>query len=130
MQFRATELCLYQLSLSQQATQPSRAAHFSVSLSWWDDVFCAGLTAAEAILNLYLNLPPACELGFNNTQWVQMAFCLLVACRQVVAASRMRQAVLQSRTDAWLETMAHLRERVGSLSTTQIDMNGGSGCVC
>ncbi|KAF7588572.1 hypothetical protein BBP40_005491 [Aspergillus hancockii] len=123
MQFHTSELCLYQLSLLQQETQLSRAAHFSVSQTWWDDIFCAGLTAAEDIINLYLSLPTACERGFNNTQWVQMAFCLLVASRQIVVASRMRPTALLSRTDAWLETVASLRERVGSLSTTEVDMN-------
>ncbi|KOC13312.1 alkaline D-peptidase [Aspergillus flavus AF70] len=94
------------------------------SETWWDEIFCSGLTAAENILNMYMELPPGGEQTFNNTQWVQMAFCILVASRQVVAASRMGKAALVPQIHAWPETLEKLRQRLGALSTTQVDLNG------
>lgn len=124
MQLYTTELCLYQVSLSRQSALSSRSTYSLVSETWWDEIFCSGLTAAENILNMYMELPPGGEQTFNNTQWVQMAFCILVASRQVVAASRMEKAALVPQIHAWPETLEKLRQRLGALSTTQVDLNG------
>ncbi|KAB8277404.1 hypothetical protein BDV30DRAFT_234736 [Aspergillus minisclerotigenes] len=124
MQLYTTELCLYQVSLSRQSALSSRSTYSLVSETWWDEIFCSGLTAAENILNMYMELPPGGEQTFNNTQWVQMAFCILVASRQVVAASRMGKAALVPQIHAWPETLEKLRQRLGALSTTQVDLNG------
>ncbi|KAE8424015.1 hypothetical protein BDV36DRAFT_4929 [Aspergillus pseudocaelatus] len=124
MQLYSTELCLYQLSLSQKSAMSSRSAYSIVSETWWDEIFCSGLTAAENILNMYMGLPPGGEQAFNNTQWVQMAFCILVASRQVVAASRMGKATLLPQIHTWPETLEKLRQRLEALSTTQVDLDG------
>ncbi|KAB8226356.1 hypothetical protein BDV33DRAFT_226852 [Aspergillus novoparasiticus] len=124
MQLYTTELCLYQLSLSHTSALSSRSTYSIVSETWWDEIFCSGLTAAENILNMYMGLPPGGEQTFNNTQWVQMAFCILVASRQVVAASRMGKAALLPQIHTWPETLEKLRQRLGALSTTQVDRDG------
>ncbi|KAE8405050.1 hypothetical protein BDV37DRAFT_246275 [Aspergillus pseudonomiae] len=124
MQLYTTELCLYQLSLSQQSALSSRSACSIVSQTWWDEIFCSGLTAADNILKMYMGLPIGGEQGFNNTQWVQMAFCILVACRQIVAASRMGKAALIPQSRTWPETLGRLRQRLAALSTPQVDLDG------
>ncbi|KAE8154347.1 hypothetical protein BDV25DRAFT_136042 [Aspergillus avenaceus] len=122
MQLYTTELCLYQLSLTK-LPQPSTGIHVSVPSASRDEIFYAGLAAAESVLNLYLALPLGAELGFSNTQWVQIGFCLLVACRQVVAAS-MKKTSLIMYTHTWPDTLAKLRQRVAALATDQTDHNG------
>ncbi|OGM47925.1 hypothetical protein ABOM_002737 [Aspergillus bombycis] len=124
MQFYTTELYLYQLSLSQQSALSYRSVYSRVSETWWDEIFCSGLTAVDNILNTYMGLPIGGEQGFNNTQWVQMAFCILVACRQIVAASRMGKAALLPQSRTWPETLGKLRQRLAALSTTQVDLDG------
>lgn len=124
MQLYSTELFLYQLSLSQKSAQPSRSGYSIVSETWWDEIFCSGITAAENILNMYMGLPLGGEQAFNNTQWVQMAFCILVASRQFVAASRMGKAALIPQSRTWPEALEKLRQRLGALSTTQVDLDG------
>lgn len=122
MQLYSSELCLYQLSLSQKI--PLSSAYSIVSETWWGEIFCSGLTAAENILNMYLGLPLGGEQAFNNTQWVQMAFCILVASRQVVAASSMGKAALLPQIHTWPETLEKLRQRLEALSTDQVDLDG------
>ncbi|KAE8371317.1 hypothetical protein BDV26DRAFT_276362 [Aspergillus bertholletiae] len=124
MQLYTTEMCLYQLSLSQQRALFSQSTYFMVSETWWVEIFCSGLTAAENILSMYMGLPLGGEMAFNNTQWIQMAFCILVACRKVVAASRMGQIALLPQSRTWSETLGKLRQRLGALSTTQVDQDG------
>ncbi|KAJ5242080.1 uncharacterized protein N7469_000407 [Penicillium citrinum] len=122
MQLYSSELCLYQLSLSQKI--PLSSAYSIVSETWWGEIFCSGLTAAENILNMYLGLPLGGEQAFNNTQWVQMALCILVASRQVVAASSMGKAALLPQIHTWPETLEKLRQRLEALSTDQVDLDG------
>lgn len=78
----------------------------------------AALIAASSILNLYIRLPPNEEVGFNNTQWVQIGFALLVTYRHTVAASKPDQ------TAAFRDTLSKLKSRVGALTTLDVDMNG------
>lgn len=78
----------------------------------------AALNAAESTIQLYLSLPADLELGFVNTQWVQMAFAMLAAYRLTVAVSRPEQ------TAAFVDTLAQLRQRIGALSTPHVDFNG------
>jgi hypothetical protein len=78
----------------------------------------SALISANSILNLYIQLPSDEEVGFNNTQWVQIAFALVVAYRHTVAASKPDQ------TAALLDTLSKLRSRVEALSTSDVDMNG------
>jgi hypothetical protein len=74
--------------------------------------------SANSILTLYIKLPSKEEVGFNNTQWVQIAFALLVAYRHTMATSKPEQ------TAAFLDTLSKLGSRVGALSTSDVDMNG------
>lgn len=78
----------------------------------------SALISANSILNLYIRLPSNEEVGFNNTQWVQIGFALLVAYRHTVAASKPHQ------TAAFLDILSKLRSRVGALSTSDVDMKG------
>ena len=78
----------------------------------------SALISASSILNLYIELPSNEEVGFNNTQWVQIAFALLVTYRHTVAASKPDQ------TATFLRTLSKLKSRVGALSTSDVDMKG------
>ncbi|KAJ5815217.1 hypothetical protein N7474_006994, partial [Penicillium riverlandense] len=114
--FHTTALSLYQLALTmagQHHTQKS-----ATSQSWQDEMSCAALNAAESTLKLYLSLPADLEFGLVNTQWLQLAFAMLVAYRLTVAISKPEQ------TAAFADTLAQLRTRVGALSTPHVDFNG------
>ncbi|KGO40069.1 hypothetical protein PEX1_105910 [Penicillium expansum] len=115
IQYHATGLCLYQLALN--ITNQESQSPFD-SNSWRDEMAFSAFISANSILNLYIQLPSNDEVGFNNTQWVQIAFALLVAYRHTVAAYKPDQAA------AFLETLSKLRSRVGALSTSDVDMNG------
>lgn len=78
----------------------------------------AAFISASSILNLYTRLPSNEEVGFNNTQWVQIGFALLVTYRHTVAASKPDQ------TSAFRDTLSKLRSRVGALTTPDVDING------
>ncbi|KAJ5150701.1 uncharacterized protein N7500_010890 [Penicillium coprophilum] len=115
IQYHATGLCLYQLALNITNQEPQLPFESS---SWREEMSFSALISASSILNLYIQLPPNEEVGFNNTQWVQIAFALLVAYRHTVAASKLDQ------TAALLDTLSKLKTRVGALSTSDVDMNG------
>jgi hypothetical protein len=78
----------------------------------------SAVISANSILNLYLQLPPNEEVGFNNTQWVQMGFALLVACRYSVSASKPDQMA------TFLQILSELQSRLEALSTRTVDING------
>lgn len=78
----------------------------------------SALISASSILNTLVQLPSKEEVGFNNTQWVQIGFALLVAYRHTVIASKPEQ------TFAFLDTLSKLESRVGGLSTEEVDANG------
>ena len=115
-QYHATGLSLYQVSLTiaNQHPQP-RSMTFC---SWRDEITLAARISADAILTKYIGLPPGEEYGFNNTQWVQMAFALLVSYRHTVATSKPEQKA------ALFHTLSQVRSRVGALSTPHVDVNG------
>ncbi|KAI2739659.1 hypothetical protein DTO013E5_9015 [Penicillium roqueforti] len=115
IQYHATGLGLYQLALNITNRDPQ--PQFD-SDSWKDDMSFSALISASSILNLYIELPSNEEVGFNNTQWVQIAFALLVTYRHTVAASKPDQ------TAAFLQTLSKLKSRVGALSTSDVDMKG------
>lgn len=78
---------------------------------------CAAISTSECILNLYLSLPPGTELGFTNTQWVQMAFAMIILYRHTAKSN-------PTQTAAFLTLLNQLQLRVGALSTPQVDSNG------
>ncbi|KAL2825081.1 hypothetical protein BDW59DRAFT_172572 [Aspergillus cavernicola] len=117
IQYHATGLCLYQLALNITSRQPQSPTHFE-SHSWRDEMSVSALISASSILNMLIQLPSKAEVGFNNTQWVQVGFALLVAYRHTVAASKPDQ------TAAFLDTLSKLQARVGALSTSEVDANG------
>jgi hypothetical protein len=102
------------LTIANQRPQPS----FTISHSWRDEITLAAQISANAILNKYILLPPGEEFGFNNTQWVQIAFALLVSYRHTVTTSKPEQKT------ALLHTLSQVRSRVGALSTPHVDVNG------
>ncbi|KAJ5096851.1 hypothetical protein N7456_007572 [Penicillium angulare] len=115
IQFYATSLCLYQIALGhdQKSEDP-----LSMSQTWRDDMSLAGINAADSMLNLHISLPPMMEVKFTNTQWIQMAFAMLVAYRNTVATST------PTNTISFLHTLSQLRQRVGALASSKLDMNG------
>lgn len=78
---------------------------------------CAAIRSSERILNLYLSLPPGTELGFTNTQWVQMAFAMVILYRLTAKSN-------STQTAAFLTLLNQLQLRVGALTTHQVDSNG------
>ncbi|PGH01411.1 hypothetical protein AJ80_09011 [Polytolypa hystricis UAMH7299] len=126
LQFHATEICLYQLSLFDQGGQQQpEPVHIAPSRNWKDEMLYAGRIASESIINAYLALPSYAETAFNNTQWVQLGFALLVACKLVATASKAGGTADRLQLKAsWMDTLTRLHLRVGALSTTQIDSNG------
>ena len=78
----------------------------------------AALNATESILNLYLLLPANTEMGFTNTQWVQMAFAMLVSSRYTATTAKPEQQA------SLLNTICQLEQRLNTLTTAQVDMNG------
>lgn len=78
----------------------------------------AAMSASEYILNSYLELPAGTELGFTNTQWVQMAFAMVILYRHTAKLSNPNQ------TAALLAILNQLKLRIGAFSTPQVDSNG------
>ncbi|KAL3476520.1 hypothetical protein BJX99DRAFT_270504 [Aspergillus californicus] len=117
IQYHATGLCLYQLSLNIQP-QHQLPSLYSASETWKDEMSVSALISANSILHLYINLPANEEVGFNNTQWVQIGFALLIAYRQTATASKPDQ------TAAFRGILSKIASRVGSLCTSDVDMNG------
>lgn len=70
------------------------------------------------MLGLCISLPAGREVGFTNTQWVQMAFAMLIAYRHTAASTSQSQAM------RFLSTLSQLRQRLEALSTLEVDMNG------
>ncbi|KAJ5161704.1 hypothetical protein N7492_007096 [Penicillium capsulatum] len=120
--FHATGLCLYQLAVHLAGSQAK--PQLNPSQPWRDEMSCAALTATESILNLYLSLPLKREQGFNNTQWVQMGFAMLVGLRQTVAASQPEQVV------SFSHLLAQMQQRITALSGSDVDMNGARDVFC
>ncbi|KAJ6098267.1 hypothetical protein N7499_002641 [Penicillium canescens] len=115
-QYHATGLSLYQVSLTIANRHPQpRSMTFC---SWRDELTLAAQISANAILTKYIGLPPGEEYGFNNTQWVQMAFALLVSYRHTVTTSKPEQKA------ALLHTLSQVRSKVEALSTPHVDVNG------
>ncbi|KAJ5373413.1 hypothetical protein N7517_005419 [Penicillium concentricum] len=115
IQYHATGLGLYQLALNMTNQEPQ--SPFDCN-SWREEMSLSAYISASSILNLYIRLPHNGEVGFNNTQWVQIAFALLVAYRHTVAASKPNQIA------AFLDTLSKLRSRIEALSTSDVDKNG------
>ncbi|KAM5458448.1 hypothetical protein MaudCBS49596_000362 [Microsporum audouinii] len=121
LQFHATELSLYQLTLLEKAGRQPGSTQTAVS----DEMLCAGRIAAQSILKLYLSLPPHSETAFNNTEWVQIGFALIVTCRQAGTASttQMTPALVRHK-ESFSSTLMQLKARVSELSTDLVDLNG------
>lgn len=116
LHFHATGLCLYQLALNSSNQQPKPSD--SGTVTWRDELSSAAIDSAESILNLLVSLPPYMEVGFTNSQWVQLAFGMLVAYRHTVSVFK------QAQTTSFLQTLSQIRKRVGDLSTPLVDTNG------
>ncbi|EFQ99999.1 hypothetical protein MGYG_03007 [Nannizzia gypsea CBS 118893] len=120
MQFHTAELSLYQLSLLNKRRQQSGSMQTTLS----DDMLYAGGMAAQSILELYLSLPPRSETSFNNTEWVQIGFALIIACRLAAKAPIAEPAVFRQHKESLSNTLMRLKLRVSELSTDMVDMNG------
>lgn len=114
--FYSTSLSLYQLSLSLFDRRHENSS--STSELHYDEMSCATINSAEAMLGLCISLPAGREVGFTNTQWVQMAFAMLIAYRHTAASTSPSQAM------SFLGTLSQLRQRLEALSTLDVDMNG------
>lgn len=118
LHFQSTSLCLYQLALNTANQQPLLPFQASPSQTWRDELSNDAIHAVESMIRLYLSLPPASELGFTNAEWVQLGFAMLIGYRSTAASP------ILERKEAYLQTLALLRQRVGALSTPNVDHNG------
>jgi hypothetical protein len=115
IQFYTTALSLYQIALT--AVSPQSGSQLVAHQPDWNEMSCEAIRASECILNLYLSLPPGTELGFTNTQWVQMAFAMIILYRLTAKSN-------PTQTAAFITLLNQLQLRVGALSTPQVDSNG------
>jgi len=120
--FQSTGLCLYQLGLNMTDQQPPSTLIVINSQILREELSHAAVNAVDSILSLYLSLPPKSELGFTNAQWIQLGFAMLIGYRYT-AASQTSEG-----TEAYLRTLALLRQRVEALSTPSVDHNGDRDC--
>lgn len=124
MQFHTAELCLYQLSLS--AISEPVSSHTLSGQSFENEFLWAALLAAEATLNVYMSIPFGSETAFNNTQWVQIGFAMLVGSKLIYLACStpaLGTAVAQ-RKISWLSTLEQMRLRVNALSISEEGRKG------
>ncbi|EED15032.1 conserved hypothetical protein [Talaromyces stipitatus ATCC 10500] len=122
MQFHSAELCLCQLSVSSLKA----SAHTSTP-NLRDELLGKALMASNSLLNVYHALPPGTETAFNNTQWVQLGFAVLIASKLLVSVSSnsdRRAAEMAQRRVSWSNILKQCRLRVENLSTSQVDSNG------
>lgn len=120
--FQSTCLCLYQLGLNMTEQQSSSTLTAINSQILREELSHAAVNAVDSILSLYLSLPSKSELGFTNAQWIQLGFAMLIGYRYI-AVSQASEG-----TEAYLRTLALLRQRVEALSTPSVDHNGDRDC--
>ncbi|KAK2848512.1 hypothetical protein FQN49_005656, partial [Arthroderma sp. PD_2] len=118
LQFHTVELSLYQLSLLDISGQQSSSTRTALL----DEMLSAGRIATQSIIRLYLSLPPGSETAFNNTEWIQIGFALIIACRQ--ASTTAQTDVILQHNELFSSTLARLKMRVAELSTNLVDSNG------
>ena len=86
MQFYTIELLLYQISLlDRKSGSENNTTCVSSWLSWRLEILRSGLASARLLLDTYLSLPSRTEMTFNNTEWNQLGFALIVASKFSVA---------------------------------------------
>ncbi|QKX54629.1 uncharacterized protein TRUGW13939_01717 [Talaromyces rugulosus] len=124
MQFHATELFLYQLSLST-LDHHSHAQNIS-DHAFKEDLLLSALIAAESIVNIFISLPPGAEIASSNAEWTQLGFAVLVANKIIITASTMpgKGATFAQRKFSWPTTLEHLTIRIQALSSGKLDRNG------
>ncbi|KAJ5998953.1 hypothetical protein N7451_006763 [Penicillium sp. IBT 35674x] len=120
--FQSTGLCLYQLGLNMTDQQPPSTLRAINSQILREELSHAAVSAVDSILSFYLSLPPKSELGFTNAQWIQLGFAMLIGYRYTAASQTSEGA------EAYLRTLALLRQRVEALSTPSVDHNGDRDC--
>ncbi|CRG91264.1 Protein SOGA2 [Talaromyces islandicus] len=124
MQFHATELFLYQLSLSTidhhfHGQNPSNH-------TFKEELLFSALIAAESIVNTFNSLPLGAEIALSNTEWTQMGFAILITNKIITTASSLpgKGAAFSQRKFSWSSTLEHLRMRIQALSSGKLDRNG------
>lgn len=124
MQFHATELFLYQLSLSTMDHHP-HARNIS-DHTFKEELLFSALIAAESIVNIFISLPPGAEIASTNNEWTQLGFAVLVANKIITAASSLpgKGAAFARRKLSWPATLEHMKMRIQALSCGQLDRNG------
>lgn len=88
MQFHTVEMFLYQISLLDRYNESDKGITRPNSWSPWRlETLCAGLLTSKLFLDSYLSHPLREEMAFNNTEWVQLGFALIVATKFPVAGT-------------------------------------------
>ena len=88
MQLHTIDLFLYQISLlDRNGGSENNATCLSSWPRWRVEILRSGLASAKSFLGTYLSLPSRAEVTFNNTEWVQLGFTLIVASNFSVAGT-------------------------------------------
>ena len=130
MQFHTACLYLHQISLLNLRARPPSISESQASdpnLNWRRDIVTSAILSAHSFLSVSADLPFGSELGFNNTQWIQDGFCLLVACKLYIAAAKSPFARDTKQVRDLLdlsEALSTRYRRTEQLSTRQADEEG------
>lgn len=128
MQLHTVELFLYQISLFEQNSELDETITCPSSWSPWRlEVLCAGLASSKLLFDCYLTLPLRTEMAFNNTEWVQLGFALIVASRFSVAGTKKSVSHDTMSMRQSLDMSGVLKQsilRLGGLISPRSDING------
>lgn len=126
VQFRAVQIYLYQLGLSEPTNVAQSSPQPQIS-AWRLDFICSGLISAKSLLTFYLSLRPKAELAFNNNEWVAIGFTLTIMAKLYSASTG--PALSQSTTGlrrglGMTNIINECVARIGTLLSSQVDAKG------
>ncbi|KAH8803667.1 hypothetical protein F5884DRAFT_806152 [Xylogone sp. PMI_703] len=124
IQFRTTELALYQISLLHQKHDlvhgiPASSSHL--------EILCAGLFSAKLLFDFYLSLPVGAEITFNNSEWIQIGFAFIVASKLSAMATKpsIARETRNFRTSLGMSTVLEQSvERISTVRKSRIGIPG------
>lgn len=88
MQFHAAELSLYQVVLADGEPALSLSEPSVSSSSPCVEILRAGLISAKLLLDLFVSQPRGTEVGFTNSEWIQVGFAFIIASKLSVCAAK------------------------------------------
>ena len=128
MQLHTIELFLYQISLLDPNSGSEKNTTCLSSWPLWRlEILRSGLTPAKLFLDTYLSLPSRTEMTFNNTEWVQLGFALIVASKFSVAGKAQFVSAQTMSLRRSLDILGVLKQtilRTRALISSNLDADG------